>query len=154
MGKADKELLSEMLDRIQSLAISDDRTSVYDQIWEKSGEAGIFSPPSTHLVATVEDLTDVLAYASEEATDMDEDVGETSETTPPPAITHTGTWAATSTYDVYMVDTPKDGGGSGEPPKCRCKGRRNGGTDNGGASNGGTRNDGTADNDASSGWRR
>ena len=117
MDEADKEVLNEMLDRIQSLAISDGRTSVYDQIWEKSGEVGIFNPPSTHLISTVEDLTDVLAYASEEATDMDEDVGEMSDTTSSRAITHTGTWAATSTYDVYTVDTPKDGGGSGKPPK-------------------------------------
>ena len=117
MGEADKELLSDMLDRVQSLAILDGRTSVYDQIWEKSRGVGIFNPPSTHLVTTIEDLIDVLAYASKEATDMDEDVGEMSETASPPAITHTGTWAAASTYDVYMVDTPKDGGGSGRPPK-------------------------------------
>lgn len=38
---------------------------------------------------------------------MDEDVGESSDTTLPPAVTHTGKWAATSTCDVYMVDTPK-----------------------------------------------
>jgi hypothetical protein len=117
MGEAEKVILNEMLDRIQSLAISDDWTLVYVQIWEKSGEAGIFNPPSTHLIATVEDLTDVLAYASKEATDMDEDVGEMLDTTSPPAVNHTGKWAATSTYDVNMVDTPKDGGVDKEPPK-------------------------------------
>ena len=39
----------------------------------KLGSAEIFVPPATHLVATVEDLTDILDYASEEAVDMDED---------------------------------------------------------------------------------
>ena len=52
MGKADKELLSEMLDRILSLAISDGRTSVYDQIWEKSGGAGILNKRQNPLVWT------------------------------------------------------------------------------------------------------
>lgn len=32
MGESDKALLNEMLDLIQSLAISDDRKSLYDQI--------------------------------------------------------------------------------------------------------------------------
>ena len=148
MGEADKELLNEMLDRIHSLAISDGRTSVYDQICEKSGVAGIFNPASTHLVATIEDLTDVLDYASEEAADMDEDVGAMSETTSPTAATHTGTWAATSTYDVYMVDTPKDGGGSKKPPKRQHRGRHNGGTGNGGTSDGDIINSVIADNNA------
>lgn len=99
MGEADITLLNEMLDRIQDLTISYDHASIYDQIWEKVGEFGIFGPPSTHLVATVEDLNDVLASTFEEAV--------------------TGAWSATSTYDVYMVDTLKDGGGSSKPPKCR-----------------------------------
>ena len=136
LGKGDQALLNEMLDRIQSLAISDDHDSAYDQIWEKPKGAGIFSPPTTHLVATVEDLTDVLASASEEATDMDEDIGETSDTASPPAVKNTGRWTATSTYDVYMVDTPKGEGGG--PPKRRRKGRHNGGTGNGDTNNDGT----------------
>ena len=52
---------------------------------------------------------------------MDDDIGETSESTPP-AIKHTGEWAATSTYDIYMVDTPKDDGGGNSKRKRR--GRR------------------------------
>ena len=54
MDESEKALLNEMLDRLQELAISDDRNSVYDQIWEKPGEVGIFNPPTTHLVANVE----------------------------------------------------------------------------------------------------
>ena len=36
---------------------------------------------------------------------MDDDVGDEQEPAP------TGHWKATLTYDVYMVDTPKDGDG-------------------------------------------
>ena len=39
---------------------------------------------------------------------MDEDVGDTSQAASPMAIPHIGSWAMTSTYDVYMVDTPKE----------------------------------------------
>ena len=37
---------------------------------------------------------------------MDDDVGEEQE--PPP----TGRWTATSSYDIYMVDTPKESDGN------------------------------------------
>lgn len=33
-----------------------------------------YIPPTTHLVATIEDLTDMLDNASEEAEDMDDDI--------------------------------------------------------------------------------
>ena len=52
-------------------------------------------------MAAVKDLTNMLDYASEEAKDMDEEIGA-------PAPVTTGWWTATSTYDVYMVDTPND----------------------------------------------
>src|SRR4051812_19193469 len=41
----------------------------------------------------------------DEATDMDEDVDGLAETTSPQ--TNTGKWTATSTYDIYMVNTHK-----------------------------------------------
>ena len=58
---------------------------------------------------------------------MDDDVAESSNNAPP-AFKNTGRWTITSTYDVYMVDTPKNGGrdspskkdsdnGAGGPPK-------------------------------------
>ena len=71
MDPADLSHLNEILDRIQNLAIS---SSVCDQIRCKADDRKIYVPPTTHLVATVEDLTDVLDYISEEAIDMDEDV--------------------------------------------------------------------------------
>ena len=79
-------------------------------------------------------------------------------TLPPPVI---GRWTTTSTYDVYMVDNPKDtsdGANNGygtpkrdsnkpseEPPKCR-KQRRRFKERRGTESNTGTREDDTPDN--------
>lgn len=83
---------------------------------------------------------------------MDEDIEETLDTTPPPTINHTGRRAATSTYDVYVVHTPKnDGGGGGGNPKRRCKGHHNGGTGNDDASNGVTGNGDAANGGAANG---
>ena len=60
------------------------------------------SPPTTHFIATVDDLTDMLDFGSEDIDDMDDDAGDEQE--PPPA----GRWTATSSHDIYMVDTPKE----------------------------------------------
>ena len=57
------------------------------------------------MVATVDDLTDMLDFDSEDIDGMDDDAGDEQE--PPP----TGRWTATSSYDIYMVDTPKEGNG-------------------------------------------
>ena len=46
----------------------------------------------------------MLDYASEDINGMDDDAGEEQSQNPP----LTGRWTATSTYDVYMVDTPKE----------------------------------------------
>ena len=67
----------------------------------------IQSPPTTHFVATVDDLTDMLDFDSEDIDGMDADAGEDQEPAP------IGHWKATSSYDIYMVDTPKDGDGDG-----------------------------------------
>ena len=56
------------------------------------------------------------------------DVGAGDDLEPPP----TGRWTATSSYDIYMVDTPKEGNGDGtaeddpskKQPKRRCQRRR------------------------------
>ena len=78
----------------------------------------------------------MLDYASEDIDGMDDDAGDEQGQNPP----FTGSWMATSSYDVYMVDTPKEGDGDEEkdpvedkppkiPPKhrhqrCRSKSRR------------------------------
>ena len=76
----------------------------------------------SHLVATVEDLTDMLDCDSEDIDGMDDDAGDDQELAP------TGHWKATSSYDIYMVDIPKDGNGEetaeDDPSKKQPKRRR------------------------------
>ena len=47
----------------------------------------------------------MLDFGSKDIDGMDDDVGEEQE--PPPK----GRWIATSSYDIYMVDTPKEDNG-------------------------------------------
>ena len=73
----------------------------------------------------------MLDYGSEDIDGMDDDAGEEQAQNPP----FTGRWTATSSYDVYMVDTPKEGNDDNEKdpvedkppeiqPKRRCQRRR------------------------------
>ena len=71
------------------------------QGWDTNDEE-IQSPPTTNFVATVNNLTDMLDFDSENIDGMDDDVGGEEE--PPP----TGRRTPTSSYDIYMVDAPKD----------------------------------------------
>ena len=61
-------------------------------------------------------------FGSEDIDGMDDDAGDEQE--PPP----TGRWTATSSYDIYMVDTPKEGDGDktteDNPSKKQPKHRR------------------------------
>ena len=70
--------------------------------WDADDEE-IQRPPTTHFVATIDDLTDMLDFDSEDIDGMDDDAEEEQGQKPP----FTGRWTATSSYDVYMVDTPK-----------------------------------------------
>ena len=49
----------------------------------------------------------MLDFGSEDIDGMDDDVGDEQEPAP------VGRWKATSSYDIYMVDTLKDGDGDG-----------------------------------------
>ena len=68
----------------------------------------------------------MLDFDSEDIDDMDTDEGDDEEPAP------IRPWKATSSYDIYMVDTPKDGDGDGtagddtprKQPKHRCQRRR------------------------------
>ena len=72
-----------------------------------------FSPhPPPTSIATIDDLTDVLDYGSKDIDGMDDDVDEEQGQDRP----LTGHWTATSSYDVYMVDTPKGSGDDKEEP--------------------------------------
>ena len=69
-------------------------------------------PTCHHFIATVDDLTDVLDYGSKDIDGMDDDADKEQGQDPP----FTGRWTATSSYDVYMVDTPKGSGNDKEEP--------------------------------------
>ena len=64
----------------------------------------------------------MLDFDSEDINGMDDDAGDEQE--PPP----TGRWTATSSYDIYMVGTPKEGNGDetaeDDPSKKQPKRRR------------------------------
>ena len=74
------------------------------------------------MVATVDDLTDMLDSNSKDIDSMDADEGDDQEPAP------IGHWKATSSYDIYMVDTPKAGDGDekteDDPSKKQPKRRR------------------------------
>ena len=59
------------------------------QDWDADDEE-IRCPPTTHLVATVDDLTDMLEFDSEDIDGMDDDAGDEEEPLP------IGHWIATS----------------------------------------------------------
>ena len=93
--------LGDVLNSLRSLSLSGDSWPNYVRLeWEADDEE-IRSPPTTHLIATVDDLTDMLDFDSEDIDGMDDDAGDERE--PPP----TGRWTTTSSYDIYMVDTPQ-----------------------------------------------
>ena len=62
-------------------------------------------PTTTHLIAFVDDLTDMLDFDYKDIDSMDDDAGDYQEPAP------IGNSKATSSYDIYMVDTPKAGDG-------------------------------------------
>ena len=90
-----------MLNSLRSLFLSGDSWPNYVRLEWDTDDEEIRCPPTTHLRATIDDLTDALYFVSEDIDDMDVDAGDDIE--PPP----TGHWAATSSYDIYMVDTTK-----------------------------------------------
>ena len=64
----------------------------------------------------------MLDFGSGDIVGMDDDAGDEQE--PPP----TGRWTATSSYDIYMVDTPKESDGNkateDNPPEKQSKNQR------------------------------
>ena len=85
------------------------------------------SPSTTHFIATLKDLTDMLDYGSDDIESMDDDAREEKAQDSP----FTGRWTTTSSYDVYMVDAPKEnssddkeGPVEDKPPEIQSKRRR------------------------------
>ena len=74
--------LGDVLNSLTSLSLSGDSWLNYVRlVWEADDE-GIRYPPTTHLIATVDDLTDMLDFDSEDIDGMDDDAREEQE--PPP----------------------------------------------------------------------
>ena len=92
---------------MRSLVITGEQRPNYAQPRLGAENREFYVPRTTHFTATVEDLTDMLDYGSEDIDGMDDDVGEEQAKN----LAFTGRWTATSSYDVYMVDTPKEGEG-------------------------------------------
>src|SRR3954462_6710349 len=91
----------DILNSLRSLSLSGESWPDYDrQDWDADDEE-ILRPPTTHFVATVNDLTDMLDFDSEDIDGMDDNVRDEHKPLP------TGHWATTSSHDVCMVDTPK-----------------------------------------------
>ena len=116
----------DILNSLRSLSLSGESWPNYVRRDWDANDKEIRRPPTTHLVATVDNLTDMLDLDSEDIDGMDDDAGDKEEPLP------TGHWTATSSYDIYMVDTPKEGNGnetveddpSKKQPKHRHQRRR------------------------------
>ena len=97
----DHSPFGDILNSLKSLSLSGEPWPDYGQQGWDTDDEEIQNPPTTHFVATNDDLTDMLDFDSEDIDGMDDDAGDNQE---PTLIGH---WTATSSHDVYMVDTPK-----------------------------------------------
>ena len=95
----------DVLNSLRSLSLSGEPWSNYVRLEWDGDDEEIRCPPTTHLVATIDDLTDMLDLDTEDIDGMDDNAGDEQEPLP------TGRWTTTSSYDIYMVDTPKEGNG-------------------------------------------
>ena len=92
-----------VLNSLKNLSLEEDSQPNYVRVELETDDEEFCFPPTTHFIATVDDLTDVLDYGSEDIDGMDDDADKEQGQVPP----FTGRWTATSLYDVYMADTPK-----------------------------------------------
>src|SRR4051812_47472270 len=92
----------DILNSLKSLSLSGEPRPDYGLRGWDSDDEEIQSPPTTHLITTVEDLTDMLDFGSEDLDGMDDEYGDEPEPAP------TWHWLSTTHNDVLMVDTPKN----------------------------------------------
>ena len=104
----------DMLNSLKSLSLTGDSGPNYVRLEWEAGNEGICCPPTTHFIATVDDLTDVLDFDSEGIDGMDDDAGDDSESM--------GYRIPASSHDIYMVDTPKEG--EGDNPEDNTPGQK------------------------------
>ena len=90
-----------MLNSFRNLSLEKDSQPDYVWFELKAEDEEFCFPPTTHFIATVEDLTDTLDYGSEDIDGMEDDAGEEQELVP------TGHWSSTSSHDIYMWIHPK-----------------------------------------------
>ena len=91
----------DILNSLKHLSLSGEPWPDYGQDGWDADDEEIQNPPTTHFLATVDDLTNMLDYDSKDIDAMDDDARDDQEPVP------TGHWKASSTHDIYMVDTPK-----------------------------------------------
>ena len=99
----------DMLNSLKSLSLSGDSWPNYVRFEWEAGDEEIRCPPTTHFIATIDDLTNVLDFDSKDIDGMDDDAGEDSESM--------GCWTSASSHDIYMVDTPKEDNGDNPEDK-------------------------------------
>ena len=63
----------DVLDSLRSLSLSGDLWPNYVRLEWEAGDEEIRPPPTTHFIATVDDLTDVLDFDFEDIDGMDND---------------------------------------------------------------------------------
>ena len=68
--------LGDMLNSLRSLSLLGDSCLNYVRLEWEADNKEIRFPPTTHLVATVDDLTDMLDFDSEDIDGMDDDAGD------------------------------------------------------------------------------
>ena len=66
----------DVLNSLRSLSLSGDPWPNYVRLEWDADDEEIRSPPTTHLIANVVDLTDMLDFDSEDIDGMDDDAGE------------------------------------------------------------------------------
>ena len=72
----------DILNSLKSLSLSGEPWLDYGQEGWDADDEEIQNPPTTHLVATVNDLTDMLDFDSEDIDGMDDDAGDNQEPAP------------------------------------------------------------------------
>ena len=68
--------LGDVLNSLRSLSLPGDSWPNYVRLEGDMDDEEIHCPPTTHLIATVDDLTNVLDFNSEDIDSMDDDAGE------------------------------------------------------------------------------
>ena len=101
-----------MLNSYKNLSLEEVSQPNYVRVELETDDEEFCFPPATHFIATLDALTEVLDYGCEDIDGMDNDADMEQGQDPP----FTGRWTATSSYDVYMVDTPKGSGDDNEEP--------------------------------------